>query len=198
MAQATKPAKATTAPLSPAQPTGHRCPVGPAATAGFRRTSGRHGRNDCGPRPVPSADAAAAKCRKEIFCFSPSRPRSGRFSRPGKLPKTEAFLKRCPGGCRYRVTDTGKNYWKRPRPYTVDTNLANGADDLEKSFSYPSGHSTRGTVFALVLAELFPDKKRCDPRGWPRYRLASRGNGAALSHRHLCGPRAGARDCPDE
>lgn len=26
-------------------------------------------------------------------------------------------------------------------------------------YAYPSGHSTRGTVFATVLAELFPDKR---------------------------------------
>jgi acid phosphatase (class A) len=31
--------------------------------------------------------------------------------------------------------------------------------DPEPSFGYPSGHSARGTVYALLVAELFPDKK---------------------------------------
>jgi acid phosphatase (class A) len=29
----------------------------------------------------------------------------------------------------------------------------------EPSYGYPSGHSTRGTVYSLVLAELFPERK---------------------------------------
>ena len=33
------------------------------------------------------------------------------------------------------------------------------AADLEKSMSYPSGHATRGIIFALVLAELVPAQK---------------------------------------
>ena len=43
------------------------------------------------------------------------------------------------------------------RPYQVDPALSLGYP--EPSYSYPSGHSLRGTVYAGVLAELFPDKK---------------------------------------
>ena len=39
----------------------------------------------------------------------------------------------------------------------MDEQLGLGAP--EKSFGYPSGHSTRGTVEALLLAELFPEHK---------------------------------------
>ena len=49
------------------------------------------------------------------------------------------------------MTDAGKDYYHRPRPYTTDPSLANGK--LEKSFGYPSGHSTESMVLALVLAE---------------------------------------------
>ena len=105
----------------------------------------------------PPTDAAAAKSEKKvsIFAFTPA---IGSFFQPGKLPKTEAFLKHVQEDTE-SVEDSAKNFWKRPRPYTVDPALARGADDLEKSFSYPSGHSTRATVYALLLAEAFPDKQ---------------------------------------
>jgi acid phosphatase (class A) len=119
------------------------------------------------------ADAAKSEQKFSVFSFGPA---IGPFFQPGKLPKAEAFLKRVQEDAD-GVTDTGKNFWKRPRPYVVAPELARGADDLEKSFSYPSGHSTRGTVLALVLAELFPDKKEQilavgREIGWHRVELA--------------------------
>jgi len=123
----------------------------------------------------PPADAATAKSEKKFFVFA-FTPAIGSFFQPGKLPKTEAFLKRVQDDTE-SVEDTAKNFWKRPRPYTVNPALARGADDLEKSFSYPSGHSTRGTVFALVLADLFPDKRDAilavgRDIGWRRVEIA--------------------------
>jgi acid phosphatase (class A) len=50
-----------------------------------------------------------------------------------------------------------KSHWKRTRPYEMDPKLTFGRP--ETSFGYPSGHSSRGTVQALLLAELFPDKR---------------------------------------
>ena len=50
-----------------------------------------------------------------------------------------------------------KDHYKRLRPYQIDPALAIGKP--EPSASYPSGHSVRGTVTALLLAEMFPDKK---------------------------------------
>jgi acid phosphatase (class A) len=75
---------------------------------------------------------------------------------PAQLPKTEALLKRVKKDIG-EIINAPKNHWKRTRPYLLDPSLALGAP--ETSFSYPSGHSTRGTVYAAVLAELFPDKK---------------------------------------
>lgn len=73
-----------------------------------------------------------------------------------QLPKTEALMKRVKQEIG-EIINSPKNHWKRTRPYVLDPNLVLG--DPEPSYSYPSGHSTRGTVYAGVLAELFPDKK---------------------------------------
>jgi acid phosphatase (class A) len=99
-------------------------------------------------------ELAAARSEEglNIFVFAPA---IGPFFQPGKLPLTEAFFSRVA-----RVTDRiqteAKNYWKRDRPYLVDPTLLDGK--RENSYSYPSSHSTHAMVYALLLAELFPDK----------------------------------------
>jgi acid phosphatase (class A) len=120
-------------------------------------------------------DQIVAKVEPKLTIFE-FTPAIGSFFQPGKFPKTEEFLKNVREDTE-AVEDKGKDYFKRPRPYTVNPELARGATDLEKSFSYPSGHSTRGTVFALVLAELFPDKTEAilaEGReiGWHRVEIA--------------------------
>jgi len=105
-------------------------------------------------RVCTSNDMALAYSEKEFSAFNFTAA-IGDFFQPGKFPKTEAFLKRVQEEAEL-ATDNAKVFWKRPRPFTIDTNLANGK--LETSFSYPSGHSTEGTAVALVLAEIFPDK----------------------------------------
>jgi acid phosphatase (class A) len=102
-----------------------------------------------------SNDIAAAYSEKSfsIFNFTPA---IGDYFQPGKLPRTAAFFAKVQKDAAV-VTDNAKNYFKRPRPFMTDPSLENGA--LEKSFSYPSGHSTESTVLALVLADLFPDRQ---------------------------------------
>jgi acid phosphatase (class A) len=60
-----------------------------------------------------------------------------------------------------RVVDDSKRYFKRPRPYHVAPDRFPHSIEHEDPthYSYPSGHSTRGTVFALLLAELFPEHR---------------------------------------
>jgi acid phosphatase (class A) len=103
---------------------------------------------------APSNDVAVAFSEKKfsIFTFTPA---IGDFLQPGKFPKTEEFFKHVQKDAA-TVTDTAKDFWKRPRPFVVDPTLLAGK--AEKSFSYPSGHSTESMVLALVLADLFPDK----------------------------------------
>jgi len=118
-------------------------------------------------------DTAAATMEEKlsVWLFAPA---IGTYFDAARLPKTAAFFKRV-----QRTTEVfeeeGKTFWKRPRPYVVDPSLANGKP--EKSFSYPSGHSLRGTVYALVLADLVPDKRdailaKGREIGWHRVELA--------------------------
>ncbi len=106
-------------------------------------------------RACTAEEAALAHAEKKfsVFTFTPA---VGDFLKPDRLPRTAAFFGRVQRDAAV-ATDAAKGQWKRPRPYTLDPTLAAGK--LEKSFSYPSGHSTEATVLALVLAELFPDRR---------------------------------------
>jgi acid phosphatase (class A) len=124
-------------------------------------------------RAASSNDIAAAYSEKkfDIFNFTPA---IGDFFQPGKFPKTEAFFERVQTDAE-TVTDSAKDFYKRPRPYVTDPSLINGK--LEKSFSYPSGHSTESMTLALVLADLFPDQHdaiiaKARNIGWHRVQTA--------------------------
>ena len=103
---------------------------------------------------TPTEEARAFKDSSlSIFLFTSA---VGPFFEAGKLPKTEALFQQVRKEIG-EVIDTPKNHWKRRRPYEMDEHLNCGRP--EKSFGYPSGHSVRGTVQALLVAELFPEKK---------------------------------------
>ena len=103
---------------------------------------------------TPAEQARAFKDSSlSIFLFTPA---VGPVLQPGKLPKTEALFRKVKQDITEPL-DTVKDYWQRRRPYQMDERLSLGPP--EKSFGYPSGHSTRGTVHALLMAELFPEKK---------------------------------------
>jgi acid phosphatase (class A) len=96
------------------------------------------------------------------------------FFQSNNLPKTTVFFERVLKDAA-AVTDQAKDHYQRPRPYVLDPSLAAGK--LEKSFSYPSGHSTESMVLALVLADLFPDRQEAilaEARaiGWHRIEIA--------------------------
>jgi acid phosphatase (class A) len=92
-----------------------------------------------------------------IFHFTPV---IGPWFAPGKFPKTEALFQEVEAETKL-VTDLGKKHWQRIRPYLAYPERF--TDPVEHKartdYSYPSGHSTRGTVFSLLLAELVPDKR---------------------------------------
>lgn len=120
-----------------------------------------------------SNDIAAAYSEKTFSVFNYTSA-VGTFFQSNNLPKTVAFFEKVQRDAE-TVTDLGKDYFKRPRPYTTDPSLANGK--LEKSFSYPSGHSTESMVLALVLADLLPDKHdailaHARLIGWHRVQIA--------------------------
>jgi acid phosphatase (class A) len=100
-------------------------------------------------------DLAAAKSQGhfDVFVFAPV---IGAFFQRDALPATYAFF--------HRVTKTAdeiqgaaKTAFRRTRPYVLNPSLAEGQP--ENSYSYPSSHSCSGTVDALILADLFPEKR---------------------------------------
>lgn len=120
-----------------------------------------------------SNDLAAAYAEKSFSVFNFAGA-AGPFFAAVNLPRTAAFFAQVQSDAA-TVTDAGKEFFKRPRPYTADPGLANGK--LEKSFSYPSGHSTESMVLALVLADLLPDKREAiiahaRAIGWHRVQIA--------------------------
>jgi len=120
-----------------------------------------------------SNDIAAAYAEKKFSVFN-FNTAVGAYFQSNSLPKTAAFFEKVQKDAE-TVTDLGKDYFKRPRPYTTDPSLANGK--LEKSFGYPSGHSTESMVLALVLVELLPDQHdailaRARLMGWHRVQIA--------------------------
>lgn len=103
---------------------------------------------------TPAQEALATRnASLSFFLFTPA---IGPWFQPGKLPKTEALFVRVKKAIR-PVINVPKDHWKRRRPYQVDAQLSLGKP--EPSYSYPSGHSTCGTIYAAVLAELFPQKR---------------------------------------
>jgi acid phosphatase (class A) len=103
---------------------------------------------------TPAEQARAEKDSSlSLFNFAPA---IGSSFQPGKFPKMEALFQ-CVKTNISDVINIPKDHWKRSRPYELDKELSLGKP--ESSFSYPSGHSTRGTMQALLLAELFPEKR---------------------------------------
>ena len=120
-----------------------------------------------------SNDIAAAYAEKKFSVFNFTEA-VGSYFEETNLPKTAAFFEKVQKDAE-TVTDLGKDYFHRPRPYTTDPSLANGK--LEKSFGYPSGHSTESMVLALVLVELLPNQHdailaRARLMGWHRVQIA--------------------------
>ena len=101
------------------------------------------------------AQLAAARADIEMNAFSFAAV-IGPWFTAANLPKTAALFQEIERETR-AVTNPGKEFYHRPRPYVVDPTIVPLAP--EKSFSFPSGHSTRGTVYSLVLAELFPEQR---------------------------------------
>lgn len=108
-----------------------------------------------------ATDGQFARAKDEvkltIFHFTPV---IGPWFRPGQFPRTEALFAAVEADSKL-VTTAAKKHWQRVRPYHVAPALFPDAIEHEDrtDYSYPSGHSTRGTLFALLLAELLPAKR---------------------------------------
>lgn len=104
-----------------------------------------------------ATDAGRKRAEKDaslsLYNFAPA---IGDFFQAGKMPKVDLLFEHVKTNIS-SVINIPKDHWKRKRPYELDPALTHGRP--EKSSSYPSGHSTRGTVQSLLLAELFPDQQ---------------------------------------
>ncbi len=73
-----------------------------------------------------------------------------------RLPHVAALFKEAEEETRQAV-DTSKNHWKRLRPCPPASACARNPEEAKKkSYGYPSGHSSRATVDAILLTQLFP------------------------------------------
>jgi len=114
-------------------------------------------------------DEKAMKEEERVSAFSFASA-IGQDFKAGRYPKLEALLVQVEKSG-YPAIREAKQYWNRPRPFVSDHGIKPLVE--EKSFSYPSGHGTRGMLYALVLAELFPEHReailaRGRELGWHR------------------------------
>lgn len=77
---------------------------------------------------------------------------------PQDAPRTKALVDRA-------LLDTegqtvrAKNFYKRKRPFLIDKgDICEPKQELAKSYDYPSGHTTLGWTWALILSDLLPDR----------------------------------------
>ncbi|MGD0463882.1 MAG: phosphatase PAP2 family protein [Tepidisphaeraceae bacterium] len=101
-------------------------------------------------------DADVARIKSEVkmtpFIFSEVL---GSWFNPDDLPATAKFLARVMKNAD-SISSQAKDIFMRDRPFVVDRRIQ-PCVEKEKSYSYPSGHSTRSMVLALALAQIFPE-----------------------------------------
>jgi acid phosphatase (class A) len=112
------------------------------------------------------------RCRSEVKLeISAFQPLFGSWFTAENLPEMQKLLKQVHKESK-SISDSAKKQFNRPRPYLADARIA-PVLDKEDEPSYPSGHATRGMLYALILCEIAPEKKdaildRGREIGWDR------------------------------
>jgi len=76
---------------------------------------------------------------------------------PDRVPHTVAVILRASLDTNAQK-DRAKDFYKRTRPLFIDTGpVCQPRAKLANTFDYPSGHTTGGWTWALILADLVPD-----------------------------------------
>ncbi len=101
------------------------------------------------------SDMATAKSQESLNVYT-FAPVIGPFFQRDTLPATRTLFHRVHKTTE-EIQNTAKTAFHRTRPYVLEPSLAE--DQPEDSYSYPSAHSTSATVCALILADLFPEKR---------------------------------------
>lgn len=146
-----------------------------------------------------------AEGRLTVFSFAPM---IGPWFQEVKLPKTDALFKQVELDARI-ATSVVKAHFKRIRPCNADPQRFSDPIEPAKTtiksagyYTYPSGTTTRSTVYAFLLIELFPEKReallaKARESGWLRIQggvhypldvFAGRVWGAALSRAFMANP----------
>ena len=107
-----------------------------------------------GASPVEIAAATEQITHTDVNTFADIL---GPWFKEKDLPKTEALFAEITSESKKFVTGPAKKFYKRVRPADADKRVK--GSEKEDDFSYPSGHSTRGTMYAYVLVDLFPELK---------------------------------------
>jgi acid phosphatase (class A) len=104
-----------------------------------------------------AADMAAAKADAErsVFRFADV---FGSSFQASALPKTAAFFARTAELDKASVKEA-KDYWQRPRPSVVSSQVHPLSKEKANDWSYPSGHSTFGYTTAVLLSNMVPEKR---------------------------------------
>ncbi|MDR3526293.1 MAG: phosphatase PAP2 family protein [Rhizomicrobium sp.] len=77
---------------------------------------------------------------------------------PDKAPHLMSLLAKA-GHDTQRETNIAKNFYRRLRPFLIDEGkTCQKPEELKNSFDYPSGHTTGGWTWALVLADVAPER----------------------------------------
>ncbi len=95
---------------------------------------------------------------EHLFTIFEFAPQVGPFFRPESCPKIAKLFEEVTVETK-ATTGSVKAVWNRPRPYVADPVRFSHPGDNEKNAAYPSGHSTQATVFAVLLSEIFPDRR---------------------------------------
>jgi len=114
-------------------------------------------------RTADQAAYAQADVKKDVFRFADVL--GDKFTETN-LPLTAALFKEVIDAQKACV-DPVKKAFHRQRPYEVDKDIQPCVDMKDMGDSYPSGHATAGTLMAVLLAQMAPEKKaELYARGW--------------------------------
>ena len=113
-----------------------------------------------------------ARCASEVdLTLDAFKSAVGPWCTAENLPKLARLFKNVSNDSK-PFSNVAKDHFKRPRPAQEDPQLHVPIQN-ETTFAYPSGHSTRGTMYALILAEIAPSHReaileRGREIGWDR------------------------------
>ena len=107
-----------------------------------------------GTRTKAQVADAQADQKASVFRFADVLGR--KFSEE-RLPKTAALAEKA---CREAsaVVGVAKQSWSRPRPYVTSRQVKPVLSNVTAG-SYPSGHATCGYIWAIILADMIPEKR---------------------------------------